>query len=108
MTILLDSPSGANPTVDGASIWRNQYNMPNAYVLSDQGPTGNATFSMVPGNSVGTPQISVMDPRTMQIAALQEGIMADGSMPPQVLNAIASIAGNNAATRPVQPTVPAQ
>lgn len=94
--------------MDGAAIWRNQYNMPNAYVLSDQGPTGSAQFSMVPGNSVGTPQISVMDPRTMQIVALQEGILPDGSLPPQVLNALTSIAANNAATRPVQPTVPAQ
>ena len=30
-------------------------------------------FSMVPGSSVGTPQITVVDPRTMEVIVIREG-----------------------------------
>jgi hypothetical protein len=40
-------------------------------------------FLMVPGLSVGTPQISIVDPRTMKVVLLQEGW--GGSHPPQLV-----------------------
>ena len=40
---------------------------------------GNAAFSMVPGQSVGTPQMSVIDPRTMEVTHLHEGMMPEGN-----------------------------
>jgi hypothetical protein len=39
----------------------------NVYVLADP------MFSMVPGTSVGTPQQTLVDPRTMKVMHLQEG-----------------------------------
>ncbi len=97
--------------MDGAAIWRNQYNMPNAYVVSDHGPNGQARFSMVvptPSGEFGTPQLSVLDPRTMQIMAAQSGISVDGGLPPLVANALNLTANRNATSRPLHPTVPAE
>lgn len=37
---------------------------------------------MVPGSSVGTPQLTIIDPRTMQVVLVQEGY--GGSYPPQL------------------------
>ena len=101
VTVLLDSPSGG-PTVGGADAWRQSYGLQNVYVVSDHDLNGNAKFSMVPGNSVGTPQITIVDPRTMQVVAIQEGW--GGSEPPALLN----LAAANSATRPRHPTAPVE
>jgi hypothetical protein len=53
--------------VQGAQIWRDQFGLQNVYVLADP------NFSMVPGSSVGTPQQTLVDPRTMKVMHLQEG-----------------------------------
>ena len=101
MTLLLDSPSG-NPSVDGAATWKFQYGLERVYVVSDHDASGNAMFSMVPGTTVGTPQITVIDPRTMTVVALQEGF--SGTEPAALVN----LAAQNAATKPQHPTAPPQ
>ena len=76
MTLLLDDQSGGAPTVAGAEFWKQNYGLNSIYVAADP------NFSMVPGNQVGTPQITIIDPRTMQVVLLQEGW--GGSHPPQL------------------------
>ena len=77
MTLLLDDQNGQAPTTQGAQFWIDQFNLSNVYVVADP------SFSLVPGNSVGTPQLSVVDPRTMQVVYLQEGY--SGSSPSQLV-----------------------
>jgi hypothetical protein len=77
LTLLLNSANGGAPTVNDASAWKQNYGLASVYVAADP------TFAMVPGSSVGTPQISVVDPRTMLVVHLQEGW--GGSHPPQLL-----------------------
>lgn len=101
MTLLLDSPSG-NPSVDGAATWKFQYGLERVYVVSDHDAFGQAMFSMVPGNSVGTPQITIVDPRTMQVVFIQEGW--GGTEPAALTN----LATQNAATKVQHPTAPPQ
>ena len=68
ITLLLDGPPVDGPaTVEGALTWKEQFQLEHVSVLVDPG------FSLVPGNEVGTPQATVVDPRTMQVAFLQEG-----------------------------------
>lgn len=74
VTLLLDGPGNGAPSVAGCQTWRDNFGLIDGYVGADP------TFSMVPGNSVGTPQITVVDPRTMQVVHLQEGW--GGSHPP--------------------------
>ena len=76
VTLLLDGPNNGPPSQAGAQTWRDTFGLNGAYVAPDP------TFSMVPGNSVGTPQITVIDPRTMQVVHLQEGW---GGSHPQIL-----------------------
>ncbi len=76
LSVLLDDPNGSAPTMSGAENWKNQFGILSGYVGIDPG------FQMVPGNSVGTPQITVIDPRTMVVELLQEGW--GGQYPPQV------------------------
>lgn len=77
VTLLLDDPNEGPPTTQGALTWRDNYGLTGAYVAADP------QFSMVPGNSVGTPQLTVIDPRTMQVVLLQQGW--GGSHPPQLV-----------------------
>ena len=65
--LLLDNPGDGNPTLSGAMQWRNEYGLDGAIVAPDPG------FSMVPGYQVGTPQGTVVDPRTMYVVHLEEG-----------------------------------
>ncbi len=77
MTLLLDDPGDASPpTTAGAQTWKQNYGLNSVYVAADP------NFAMVPGNSVGTPQLSIVNPRTMQVVLLQEGW--GGSHPPQL------------------------
>ena len=76
LTLLLDDQNEGAPSTAGALLWRDNYGLNSVYVAADPG------FSMVPGNSVGTPQISIIDPRTMQVVLLQQGW--GGSHPPQL------------------------
>ena len=77
LTLLLDNPNNSQPPqISAADTWRTQYGINSAYVGIDP------SFQMVPGSSVGTPQITIIDPRNMQVALLQEGW--GGSYPPQL------------------------
>ncbi len=77
VTLLLNGQSGGTPTTNDAQIWRNNYGLNSVYVAADP------YFSMVPGSSVGTPQLTIINPRTMQVVLLQEGW--GGSHPPQLV-----------------------
>lgn len=72
ITLLIDGPSGGQPTAQDAMTWKNQFSLQNVYVLADPG------FSMVAGNSVGTPMQTVVDPRTMLVTFKQEGFNPAG------------------------------
>jgi hypothetical protein len=76
LTLLLDDQNEGPPTTDGALFWKQNYGLNSVYVAADP------NFSMVPGQSVGTPQLSIVDPRTMQVVLVQEGW--GGSHPPQL------------------------
>jgi hypothetical protein len=52
-------------------VWRDNYGLSSIYVLAD------SVFSMVPGASVGTPQGTVVDPRTMTVILVEEGWAGD-------------------------------
>lgn len=76
VTLLLDDQNNGPPTQAGAQTWRDTFGLTGAYVAPDP------MYSMVPGSSVGTPQITIIDPRTMQVVHLQEGW---GGSHPQIL-----------------------
>lgn len=76
VTLLLDDPSDGPPTIAGVELWKQNYGLNSVYVAADP------NYSMVPGQSVGTPQLTIVDPRTMQVVLLQEGW--GGSHPPQL------------------------
>ena len=67
ITLLLDDPNEGTATTAGAQLWKNNWGHTLSYVAADP------YFSMVPGSSVGTPQLSIIDPRTMVVVDLQEG-----------------------------------
>jgi len=60
-------PDDDSPSVSDAATWQNMYQLYGAGVFPDP------TFSMVPGSSVGTPQETIVDPRTMKVISIQEG-----------------------------------
>jgi hypothetical protein len=74
ITLLLDDPNEGPPTANGAKVWKEQYGLADAAVYADPG------FSMVPGSSVGTPQFTLIDPRTMTVTFLQEGFGGNEAM----------------------------
>ena len=78
MTLLLDGPNEGPPTTQGAELWRDNYGLDSVYVVADP------NFSMVPGSSVGTPQGTIVDPRTMKVILVEEGWA--GSFPPELTN----------------------
>lgn len=67
VTLLVDGPDEGPPNVNGALTWKNQYKLTDVAVVADPG------FSMVEGGSVGTPQMTVVDPRTMRVEFVQQG-----------------------------------
>jgi hypothetical protein len=73
VTLLLDGPGDGPATTEGAMAWKQQFGLNSVYVVSDP------DFSMVAGNSVGTPMFTVVDPRSMLVTFKQEG--SSGSHP---------------------------
>ena len=74
VTVLLDNQDGSQPpTVSGADYWKNAWGIESAAVAVDP------SFQMVPGQSVGTPQLTIIDPRTMVVYDLQEGYSGNHS-----------------------------
>jgi hypothetical protein len=67
--LLLNDPQsdGSTPTITGVTTWRDQFGLYSVTVAAD------TSFSMVVGTSVGTPQMTIIDPRTMQVVMRQEG-----------------------------------
>ena len=63
----MDNPNGSSPTVEGAKQWKDQFGHVSSYTVADP------YFSMVTGGSVGTPQMTVVDPRTMMVTYVQTG-----------------------------------
>ncbi len=62
ITLLLDDPNDAEPpTMVGVQTWKDQFG------LHETGVYADPNFSMVPGNEVGTPQPTVINPRTMVV-----------------------------------------
>ncbi|MBN4050178.1 hypothetical protein JYT28_00320 [Desulfobulbus sp. AH-315-M07] len=74
VTLLLDNPNEGAPTTSGAWTWKDAFGLDGAYILADP------NFSMVPGSSVGTPQTTLIDPRTMKVQYVKEGY--DGNFSP--------------------------
>lgn len=72
ITLLLDDPNEGPPTVVGAQTWKDQFGAVKSAVFPDP------SFTFVPGNSVGTPQLSVINPRTMVVEHLHEGFKQTG------------------------------
>ena len=71
ITLMLDDPGEGAATVAGAKIWRDNWGLDSVTVCADP------DYSMVPGSSVGTPQLTLVDPRTMRVLDLQEGYSGD-------------------------------
>ena len=64
---MLDGPGEGPPSAEGALQRKDNFALENVTVLSDPG------FSMVSGGSVGTPMMTVVDPRTMSVYYVQQG-----------------------------------
>jgi len=67
ITLLLDDPNEGPPTQTGVDYWIETFGIQSAHIAADP------FFQMVPGQSVGTPQFSIIDPRDMKVISLQEG-----------------------------------
>ncbi len=65
--MLLDDQTGGAPTAEGAKLWKDNFGLQNVTVVADP------NFAMVSGGSVGTPMMTVVDPRTMQVTYVQQG-----------------------------------
>ena len=65
--MLLDGPGEGPPSAEGALQWKQNFGLENVTVVADPG------FSMVSGGSVGTPMMTVVDPRTMSVYYVQQG-----------------------------------
>ncbi|MEM1031056.1 MAG: hypothetical protein AAGA56_11365 [Myxococcota bacterium] len=78
MTLLLNNQSGGPADAAGALTWRDNFSLTEAYVAADN------SFSMVPAgqSSIGTPMLTVIDPRTMTVVLVQQGW--GGSHPPEL------------------------
>jgi hypothetical protein len=73
MTLLLDNPDEGPPDTGGASTWKQQYGLTSIYVVADP------AFSLISGGSAATPQITIVDPRTMEVLHVSSGY--SGSYP---------------------------
>ncbi len=67
ITLMLDNPNEGKPTISGAKTWKDYWGLDSVAVCADP------SFSMVPGNSVGTPMTTIINPRTMKVTNIQEG-----------------------------------
>ncbi len=67
LTLMLDDANGGSPTTAGSQQWKNYWGLDSVAVCADP------YYSMVPGSSVGTPQTTIVDPRTMKVISIQEG-----------------------------------
>jgi hypothetical protein len=66
-TLLVNSPTNGTATVSGAQVWKQKYNLIDVDVMADPG------YAMVAGSSVGTPQTTLVNPRTMKVVLVQQG-----------------------------------
>lgn len=65
--LILNNPDESQPpTIESAQKWRDDFALYSVMVAPDN-------FSLVVGGSVGTPQMTIVDPRTMQVVMRQEG-----------------------------------
>jgi hypothetical protein len=74
LTLLLDDQNEGPPTTNGAKVWKDNWGLLSSAVAADPG------FQLVPGSSVGTPQLTLIDPRTMVVVDLQEGYSGNYSL----------------------------
>jgi len=74
VTVMLENQDGSQPpTLGAAEFWKNTWGIQSAAVGIDP------AFQMVPGTQVGTPQLTIIDPRTMVVHDLQEGYSGNHS-----------------------------
>ncbi len=67
MTLLLDDPDDGPATSFGVETWREQFSLTRAIVAADP------HLSLLSGDTVITPQQTIVDPRTMKVIAVSEG-----------------------------------
>ncbi len=64
---MLDNQSGADPDQQGTTAWKDEFGLSLSSVVSDP------NFSFVTGGSVGTPQFTILTPRTMEVVSVEAG-----------------------------------
>ncbi len=69
--LLVDDMSGGAPTLAGVVNWRATFGLGSVGVFMDP------TFQLVSGGSIGTPQSTLVDPRTMRVISVEEGYSGD-------------------------------
>ncbi|MBN4050135.1 hypothetical protein JYT28_00105 [Desulfobulbus sp. AH-315-M07] len=70
--LLVDDPNDVKPaTITGAQQWKDQHGLIRVDVFPDP------NYSFVVNNPFGTPQLSVLNPRTMEITHFHEGLLPD-------------------------------
>lgn len=69
--LLLDDDFGGPPTIAAALGWKHEFDLESVGVFIDP------AFSLVPGDFVGTPMQTVIDPRTMKVIQRVEGLPGD-------------------------------
>ena len=67
IVLMIDNPNGGSASLSGAETWKDYWGLDSPAVAADP------NYQFVPGNSVGTPQLSIVDPRTMEVISVQEG-----------------------------------
>jgi hypothetical protein len=67
VTLLIDAPNEGPPTLLGTQQWKVKYNLIDVSVMSDPG------FSLAYQNSIGTPMLHYVNPRTMKVTYTQMG-----------------------------------
>ncbi|MEZ4442237.1 MAG: hypothetical protein R3B72_24295 [Polyangiaceae bacterium] len=73
ISLLLDDPGEGPPSAAGAKQWKDTWGLDSVAVCADPGA------SMVSGGAVGTPMLTIVDPRTMQIVSVEESFDGDFS-----------------------------
>ncbi len=73
ITLMIDAPNDGPPTLAGTQQWKQKYNLIDVDVMSDP------NFALVSGAQVGTPQMTIVNPRTMQVIFVQQGFSGDYS-----------------------------
>ena len=62
LTLLLDNPDNSSPpTIESPQTWKENFGLTLSAVAADP------NFGMVSGGSVGTPQFTIINPRTMEV-----------------------------------------